>query len=74
MPAALLALTLTALKENEMNTTSTLIADLPEAGLATLTGGVDWVVSATCMMAAALVDALFPGLGSVVALSCYFPV
>lgn len=57
-----------------MNATLTLVANLPEASLATVTGGNDWVVSAACLAAAAFVDAFFPGLGSVIALSCYFPV
>lgn len=57
-----------------MNSTSTLIANLPEAGLATVTGGVDLVVSWACMAAAALVDTFAPGLGALIALTCYFPV
>lgn len=57
-----------------MKATSTLIANLPEAGLATVTGGVDWVVSWACMAVATLVDSIAPGLGALIALSCYFPV
>lgn len=56
-----------------MNVTSTLIANLPDAGLATVTGGGNWVVSAACMAAAAFVNAFFPALGSLIALSCYVP-
>ncbi len=56
-----------------MNVTSTLIANLPEAGLATVTGGADLVVSAACWITATFVDAFFPGLGSLIALSCYVP-
>lgn len=56
-----------------MNTTSTLIAHLPEMDLATVTGGVDWVVSAACWAAAVLLDTIFPGLGAPIALSCYIP-
>ena len=56
-----------------MNVTSTLIANLPDAGLATVTGGIDWVVSAACWAAAALVDTVAPGLGALIALTCYFP-
>lgn len=57
-----------------MNVTSTLIANLPEAGLATVTGGGDWVVSAACWAAAALVETVAPGLGALIALHCYIPV
>ena len=57
-----------------MNTTSTLIAILPEADLAAVTGGNDWVVSAACWAAAVFVDAFFPGLGAVISLSCLTPV
>ncbi len=56
-----------------MHATSTLIANLPDAGLATVTGGSGWVVSAACWAAAALVDTVAPGLGALVALSCYIP-
>ena len=41
-----------------MNTASTLIAIVPEADLAAVTGGVDWVVSAACWVAATFVDAV----------------
>ena len=57
-----------------MNTTSTLIAILPEADLAAVTGGVDWVVSQACWMAAVFVDAFFPGLGALISLSCLIPI
>jgi len=57
-----------------MKATSTLIANLPEGGLATVTGGTDFVVSWPCMVLAALVDTIAPGLGALIALSCYFPV
>ena len=57
-----------------MHPTPTLIANLPKAGLASFTGGFDWVVSAACWAAAALVGAVFPGLGGLLTLSCYIPV
>lgn len=57
-----------------MNTTSTLIAILPEAGLAAVTGGSDWVVSAACWAVATFVDAFYPGLGALIALSCLTPI
>ena len=56
-----------------MNTTSTLIANLSDGGLATFTGGNSWVVSAACWVAATIVDVLYPGLGALIALSCYIP-
>lgn len=57
-----------------MNATSILIPNLPEAGLATVTGGSDWVVSWACMAAAAVVDTIAPGLGALIAPTCHFPV
>ncbi len=57
-----------------MNATSILIANLPEAGLATVTGGSGWAVSWACMVVAAMVDTIAPGLGGLIALTCYFPV
>ena len=56
-----------------MNVTSTLIANLPEAGLATVTGGLDWVVDFNCWALATMVDSAFPGLGALIALHCYIP-
>ena len=56
-----------------MNTTPSLIANLPEAGLATLTGGVDWVVDLNCWALATIVDSAFPGLGALIALHCLIP-
>lgn len=56
-----------------MNVTSTLIANLHEAGLATVTGGVDWVVDFKCWALATMVDSAFPGLGALIALHCYIP-
>ena len=53
-----------------MNTASTLIAILPEADLAAVTGGTAWVISAACWTAAAFVDALYPGMGALIVLSC----
>ena len=57
-----------------MNTTSALTAILPEAGLAAVTGGTAWVVSAACWTAAVFVDAFYPGLGALISLSCLTPV
>lgn len=57
-----------------MNTTSTLIANLPEAGLATVTGGIDYVVDFNCLALAIKVDSAFPGLGALIALHCYIPI
>ena len=53
-----------------MNTASTLIAILPEAGLATVTGGNAWIVSVACWTAAVFVDAFYPGMGALIILSC----
>ncbi len=53
-----------------MNTASTLIAILPEAGLATVTGGNAWIVSMACWTAAGFVDAFYPGMGALIILSC----
>ena len=53
-----------------MNTASTLIAILPEAGLATVTGGNAWMVSVACWAAAPFIDALYPGMGALFARSC----
>ena len=57
-----------------MNTASTLIAIVPEADLATVTGGVDWAVSPACWVAATFVDAFYPGLGALITLSCMTPI
>ena len=57
-----------------MNTTSTLIAILPEADLVTVNGGVDWVVSPACWVAAAFVDAFLPGLGALITPYCMTPI
>jgi len=56
-----------------MNATSTLIANLPEAGLAVVTGGNDWVVDWNCWALATMVDSAFPGLGALIALHCLIP-
>ncbi len=53
-----------------MNSASTVIAILPEAGLATVTGGNAWMVSVACWAAAPFIDALYPGMGARFALSC----
>lgn len=57
-----------------MNATSTLIANLPAAGLATVTGGIDWVAYEACLVVAAVVGTFFPGLGSLIASFCLIPV
>ncbi len=43
-----------------MNTASTLIAILPDADMATVTGGVDWVVSGPCWWTATAIAAVVP--------------
>ena len=53
-----------------MNTTSTLLAILPEADLATLTGGLHWVGIPACMQAAAVLDVVMPGLGALIRPYC----
>lgn len=60
-----------------MNTASTLIAILPEASLAVVTGGNDWVVSGPCWWTAAAIATVAPGAGVVAALfalSCLIPI
>lgn len=56
-----------------MKTTSTLFANLPEAGLAVVTGGAVWVVDFNCWALATMVGSVFPGLGALIALHCYIP-
>ncbi len=60
-----------------MNTASTLIAILPDADMATVTGGVDWVVSGPCWWTATAIAAVVPWGGiaaSLLALSCLIPI
>lgn len=56
-----------------MNATSTLIANLPDAGLAAVTGGLDWFIDFNCLALAIMVDSAFPGLGDFIVLHCYIP-
>lgn len=53
-----------------MNTTLDLIAILTEVDLATVTGGLHLVVIPSCMHAAAVLDALMPGLGALIRPYC----